>query len=528
MKRENWTTRLGVIMAVAGSAIGLGNFLRFPGQAALYGGGAFMIPYLVAFFLLGLPIAWAEWTIGRYAGVRGYNSAPGIFRCVTGKRNMAYAGSFCVTLTTIITSFYVFIEGWCLAYALRYLFGWIEQGSTADFGKLFVETAGLKGNGALFQHGLLNFNLLCMFFCLLFNYFLIYRGIVKGIEWFCSFALPMLLVCSLIIIVRVLTLGNPTGVEGQSIFDGLGYVWNPSQPGKTFWESLLNPEAWLAGAGQVFFSLSLGFGVICTYASYTKQNDDIALSSLTAVAGNGFCEAVLAAMMVIPAAYIFLGPAFLTPDNLGSSFTIGFQALPGVFNQMPMGRMFGFLFFFLLFLAAVTSSISTLQPIVTLLEEGLQLGRKSSLTIAGVITTFGAFFTAYFTENLTALDTMDFWVCNVSIFVMAGFQIIMFSWVLGLDAGMAELQRGAQIRIPRFFRFVMKYVSPLYLILIFVAWMSLKFPEQLVRVSQNTVAQLSLGFIVFVTIFNLFITSQALTRWEKQERLESNEVTGEI
>jgi len=518
MRREHWATQFGVILAVAGSAIGLGNFLRFPGQAAVHGGGAFMIPYLVAFFLLGLPIAWAEWTLGRYAGIRGYNSAPGIFRCAAGgSRKMAYAGSFCVTLTTIISSFYVFIEGWCLAYALRYLFGWMEKGTLESFGKLFYETAGLSGNGALFQGGILNFNLGCMFFCLAFNYFLIYRGIVKGIEWFCSFALPALLICSLIVMVRVLTLGNPTGIEGQSIFDGLGYIWNPSQPGKTMLESLSNPETWLAGAGQVFFSMSLGFGVICTYSSYTKRDDDIALSSLTAAAGNGFCEAVVAAMMVVPAAYLFLGPAFLTPENLGSSFTLGFQALPSVFAQMPMGRFFGFLFFFLLFLAAVTSSISTLQPSVTLLEEGLHLGRKSSLTITGMITTFGAMFTAYFTDKLTALDTMDFWICNVLIFIMAGVQIVMFGWGLGMDTAMDELQRGAVIRIPRFFRFVMKYVSPLYLMIVFIAWVYLKFPEQCTKISQDTVVQLSLGFIVFVTIFNLFVTSQALTRWEKQE-----------
>jgi SNF family Na+-dependent transporter len=528
MKPENWTTQLGVIMAVAGSAVGLGNFLRFPGQAAMYGGGAFMIPYFIAFLLLGLPIVWAEWTLGRYAGIRGYHSASGIFRCVTGKRSMAYAGSFCVTLTTIITSFYVFIEGWCLAYALRYLFGWMEHGADRNFSKLFIETAGLEGNGALFQHGLMNFNLLCMVFCLLLNYFLIYRGIVKGIEWFCSLALPALLVCSLIIMVRVLTLGNPTGIEGQSVIDGLGFVWNPSQPNKTLWESLSNPETWLAGAGQVFFSLSLGFGVICTYASYTRQNDDIVLSGLTAASGNGFCEAVIAAMMVVPAAYIFLGPAFLTPENLNSSFTIGFQALPEVFHQMPMGRVFGFLFFFLLFLAAVTSSISTLQPAVTLLEEGLQLRRKASLTIAGMITTFGAFFTAYFTENLTALDTMDFWVCNVFIFIMAEIQIIIFGWILGMDTSMAELQCGAQIRVPYFFRFVIKYVSPLYLLVVFIAWVYLKSSEQLVKILQNPVAQLALGFIIFVTVFNLVITSQALTRWEKQEQLEKNSPDWEI
>ncbi len=385
-KKENWATQIGVILAVTGSAVGLGNFLRFPGQAALYGGGAFMIPYFCAFFLLGLPIAWAEWTLGRYAGIRGFNSAPGIFRCVTGgRRSMAYAGSFCVTLTTIIFSYYIFIEGWCLLYALRYLFGMMQLGSPEKFAELFGQTSGVGSHGSLFSGGILNPSLLCTFACFALNFFLIYRGVVRGIEWFCKLALPALLICSIIILIRVLTLGNPTGIEGQGVLDGLGYAWNPSHPGKTVLETLADPMAWLAGAGQVFFSLSLGFGVICTYASYTKRDDDIALSSLTAVSGNGFCEAVIAGLMVVPAAVMFLGVDYLTPENLGT-FGVGFQALPNVFDRMPLGSVFGFLFFFLLFLAAVTSSISTLQPGIALLEEGLLLSRKSSVTVMGMDT----------------------------------------------------------------------------------------------------------------------------------------------
>jgi hypothetical protein len=162
------------------------------------------------------------------------------------------------------------------------------------------------------------------------------------------------------------------------------------------------------------------------------------------------------------------------------------------------------------------------------LEEGLNLGRKSSLTIAGLIVTFGSIFTAYFTENLQALDTMDFWICNVFIFIMAGVQIVIFGWVLGIDKGMEELQYGSQIRLPYCFRFIMKYVSPLYLLIVFVAWVSMQFTQQITKIAENHVVQLALGFIVFVTIFNLFVTSQALTQWKKRDKLESDEVDGEL
>jgi SNF family Na+-dependent transporter len=521
MQREQWFGRFGAILAVAGSAVGLGNYLRFPGQAALYGGGAFMIPYLVAFVLLGLPIAWAEWTLGRYAGVRGYNSAPGIFRCVTGKRSMAYAGSLCVSLTTIITAFYLFIESWCLSYTLRYLFNMMPS---ENFSALFVDSVGLKGNGAFLGQHLLNLNVFCLVACFVVNYLLIYRGIVRGIEWFCSLALPALLVCSFMVMFRVMTLGNPTGIEGQDFISGLGFIWNPSQQGKTFFESLSNPETWIAGAGQVFFSLSLGFGVICTYASFTKKDDDICLASLTAAAANGFCEAVLAAMMVVPAAFMFLGSAFLTPENIGSSFTLGFQVLPEVFAKMPAGNLFGFLFFFLLFLAAVTSSISTIQPGIVLLEEGLAVGRKASVAIMIVITSSGAFLTAYFTDKLTALDTMDFWVCNVLIFMIAGVQIVIFGWSLGLKTAMEELNRGAQIRLPRWFGFIFKYVSPLYLLVIFAAWCGSSFSERLAKIAADPVVQVSLGYMLLVTVFNFLITARAVKRWQQEDITDNDYV----
>ncbi|MDR3182681.1 MAG: sodium-dependent transporter [Planctomycetaceae bacterium] len=521
MNHEKWAGRFGAILAVAGSAIGLGNFIRFPGQAALYGGGAFIIPYIAAFVLLGLPIAWMEWTIGRYAGVRGFNSVPGIFRCVTGKRSMSYAGSLCVTLTMIITMYYLFIESWCLAYALRYLFDTMPGG---HFNTFFTASTGAGGNGDFFAQGYFNLNLYCLAACILINYVLIYQGIVKGIERFCAFAMPALFICLLIILVRVITLGNPTGIPGQDFISGLGFVWNPSQPGKTMVQSLSNPETWLAAAGQVFFSLSLGFGVICTYASYTKRNDDICLSSLTAAAANGFCEAVLAALIIVPAAFMFIGPALLTPENLNSSFTLGFQVLPQVFASMPAGHFFGFLFFFLLFLAAVTSSISTIQPGITLMEEGLNVGRKASVAVMALITSFGAFFTAYFTKNLLALDTLDFWVANVLIFIMAGVQVIIFAWGMGVKSSMEELHRGSQIRLPHWFVFVFKYITPLYLAVIFVTWCYSSFLDRLRDIAADTVVQLSIGLILFIMMFNFLITSQANRRWGKEQK-EDNDYT---
>ena len=122
-KREYWASRVGVILAVTGSAVGLGNFLRFPGQAAKYGGGAFLIPYLVAFLVVGLPMAWAEWALGRYGGAHGHNSSPGIFRTLLGSRKGAYLGMLGTLMPLMIYMYYLSVEAWCLAYAWDYLTG---------------------------------------------------------------------------------------------------------------------------------------------------------------------------------------------------------------------------------------------------------------------------------------------------------------------------------------------------------------------------------------------------------------------
>lgn len=526
-QNENWKSQLGVILAVTGSAVGLGNFLRFPGQAALHGGGAFMIPYFIAFLILGIPLAWTEWALGRYGGARGYHSVPGIFRCIVKSRWGAYFGTICVLMQILIFSYYIFIESWCLVYAVWYAMsatgvateqiGTMQLGSPETFGILFGDLVGLGEDGRFFKNMFTSPGMIALIACFAFNFVLIYRGINRGIEWFCKIALPLLLICSLIILVRVLTLGNPTGIEGQSFFDGLGFVWNPSTPEEGFFKKLSNPNAWLAASGQVFFSLSVGFGLIITYASYTKRNDDIALSSLTACTGNSFCEVVFGGLMIVPAAVMFLGSANIK-ENVATSFALGFQTLPSVFEQMPLGFFFGFLFFFLLLLAAITSSISMLQPSIALIEEGFGLGRKMSVTILCFVQMISTAFVVYFSKGLLALDTFDFWVGNVGVFVSATFQVILFAWILGMRSGMEELERGAMIKIPRFVKYLIKYIAPLFLITIFLFWLKINLPAKIEEIKGEFVARLSIGFMLALGIFLTMVVALALTRWEKQDK----------
>ncbi len=531
--RETWATRIGVILAVTGSAVGLGNFLRFPGLAAQYGGGAFMIPYVVAFLLLGLPIAWVEWSMGRFGGARGYNSAPGVFRAVCGKGWASYLAIFGPLIPVVIYMYYVFVEAWCLGYAWNYLVPLLGLGDGLHLGSdpqqyesFFASFVGSHEHGAAFSGPGLQ-ALIFLGICFVLNFTLIYRGLQKGIEWFCRFAMPALIVCALIVLVRVLTLGTPNpDVPEQSLVNGLGAMWNPTKPDQTLGQALSNPEIWLAAAGQIFFSLSVGFGIIITYSSYVRKNDDVALSALTAASGNGFCEVVLGGLITIPAAFVFLGQPFV--DDPPGTFGMGFVSLPNVFNLMPAGGFFGFIFFFLLFLAAVTSSLSMLQPAIALFEEGLGIGRKASVAMLGFITLMGALFIVFFSQGLLALDTVDFWVGNVCIYIMATVQVILFGWVLGLKRGLAELERGAEIPVPPMLGFVIKYVSPLYLLIIFGLWLWKSLPERLLAVAdvepgQPPVVALSLGLIVVVLIFFILIIARARRRWDKLEVSQKEE-----
>lgn len=469
MSSQHWGTRLGVILAVAGSAVGLGNFLRFPGQAAQHGGGAFLIPYFCALLFLGIPIGWAEWTMARYGGRKGLHSGPAIMG-VAGKGSWArYVGILSVLVPLGVSFYYTYIEAWCLQYTWYYLTGGIGlsannlEASSQIAGDFFNKVSGAGENGIIYggSHETLLFWLITFAI----NIWLVFRGLSGGIEKFCSLAMPAMAVCAIIVLIRVLTLGTPDPAKpDQSVLTGLGFMWNPD------FSKLLNAETWLAAAGQIFFSLSVGFGVILNYASYMNKSDDVALSGLTAAATNEFFEVGFGGMITLTASVVFLGVS-ATLDASGSSFSLGFKTLPVVFAQMGVaGNFIGALWFFMLFLAAITSSISMYQPALAFFEESLGISRKRGTVFLTSICLIGSFLVMYYSKDLEFLDTIDSWVGTFMIFVLAGIQIICFSWIFGLERGWKEMHLGAKIKVPSIFKFVLKWVAPVYLLIVFIAF----------------------------------------------------------
>jgi SNF family Na+-dependent transporter len=510
--KESWNSRLGVILAVSGSAVGLGNFLRFPGQVAQYGGGAFMVAYFISFLLIGLPICWAEWSMGRYGGERGFHTSVGIFNAITKHPLGKYLGVIGIVIPISVYMYYVVIEAWCLGYSVNYLAGRMNFEDASGAGAFFAQFTGIGENGSGLGFSGISQVGFFLILCFGLNFYLIYRGLSRGIEIFCKYAMPALVILAIVILIRVLTIGTPDPTQPQnSINAGLGFMWNPNKVvliesstdaatgevslsetpifGKTYIaqaeaaaaanpnlelkrigivKQLKNPQLWLAAAGQIFFSLSVGFGIIMTYASYLNKQDDVILSGLAACSANEFCEVALGGLITIPAAVAFLGAA----GAVGGTFALGFNVLPMVFDSMPAGGLFGFIFFFLLFLAAVTSSLSMLQPGIAFLESALDINRRQSVAILGFITGMGTLVVVYFSADLKALDTMDFWIGTFLIYIMATIQIIIFAWVMGIPKGFEEASHGSSISIPRIFGPIMKYITPVFLLGIFFFWAS--------------------------------------------------------
>jgi len=512
---EQWGTRVGVILAVAGSAVGLGNFLRFPGQAAANGGGAFMIPYFVALLIVGIPIGWAEWTMGRYGGRKGFHSSPSILGVFGKGAAGRYLGVLGVLIPLAVSYWYTYVEAWCLGYFWEFATGGIGIDTTAPIAEqsaraaqVFSDMTGRAENGFASAGTMEMFVFWVLAFTV--NIWLVFKGISKGIEKFVSYAMPAMAVCAMIVLVRVLTLGTPDpSLPDQNVVNGLAYMWNPD------FSALGNPQTWLAAAGQIFFSLSVGFGVIINYASYLRKKDDVVLSGLTASATNELFEVGFGGLITLTAAFVFLGTANMIGAVQGGSFGLGFTTLPVVFAHMgAFGNFIGAVFFFMLFLAAITSSISMYQPSLAFFQESLGWSRKQATTLMVTLCIGGSALVIYFSKGGHFLATIDDWVGTFLIFVLAMVQIILFSWVFGVDKGLAEAHQGAQIRIPRFYRFIMKYVTPTYLLVIFVAFCKSNLPAWVQSVADEPLRQGAMALIIGTLLLIVVCTRIGAKRWQ--------------
>ncbi len=458
--RDNWGSKIGVVCAVAGSAIGLGNFLRFPVKAATNGGGAFLIPYFIALVLIGIPVAWIEWALGRHGGKYGHGSAPGILNAITRHSWVKYFGSLGIFGPMLIFFYYCYIESWLLGFTWYALTGELMKvTANGTVGEFFGNYISLKTIAFAGIPSALFFFLLTF----LINFTVIYFGIRRGIEIVNKYALPAILILGILLLIRTLTL--------PGIGHGLGYMWNPDL------SKLRDSKAWFEAAGQIFFTLSVGIGVIMTYASYVKKGQDIALSSLTSCATNELAEVIIGGTLIIPLAIVIYGANNIAEIAKMGTLGLGFQTMPVIFGKVTLGGLFQFVWFLLLFLAGVTSSVSILQPAISFLEDDAGMTKRFSVAIVALITFFFGLI-AVFGLSAGAVDEMD-WMTDFCLISFGLIETIIFGWFFGIDKGMKELDEGAEIKIPAFFGFVFKYITPICLICVLSFWLLQNAPERI-------------------------------------------------
>ncbi len=461
-EREQWGSKIGLILAVAGNAVGLGNFLRFPVQAAQNGGGAFMIPYFIFFLILGIPLMWIEWGIGRNGGRYRHGSTPGMFDVIWKNKLAKYFGAIGLFISLTIMIYYTYIESWTLGFSLFSINKLYFDETTFSAMKNFLYSYQGREAGIHFSGYWTAYILMIITFVL--NFWVLYKGISKGIEKLAKIALPMLLVFAAILAVRILTLGTPDpSMPQNSVWTGLGFIWNPD------FSQLGDPKIWLAAAGQIFFTLSVGMGTIHAYASYLKPKDDIALSGLTTAATNEFTEVILGGTIAIPVAVAFFGLNTTQEFAKGGAFDLGFVSMPLIFQRIPFGEFFGFLWFLLLFIAGITSSVAMGQPVIAFMEDEFGMSRKKAVGTLAIVVLIAVQFVIFFLK-FGFLDEMDYWAGTFGLVVFALIETILFMWVFGADKAWAEMNAGGDFTIPKIFYYIMKYITPLVLFVIMIWW----------------------------------------------------------
>lgn len=453
---QSWGSRVGLILAMAGNAVGLGNFLRFPAQAVANGGGTFIIPYLVCFVLMGVPLLWVEWASGRYGGQFGHHSTPFILDAMARRKFWKYMGVFGIFTNIGVASYYCYIESWTLSYMMHSVIGTftgLDQAQVAqffsDYTSITVATLGIPFEAVIMY-----------ILCLLLNTYILSKGL-DGVEKAAKIGVPLLLIFGAILAIRGVTLGESAGIEGASAWDGLNFFWQPN------FQDMWDPKVWLAAAGQIFFTLSVGMGTIHCYASYLDaRRSDVALNAVSAGFVNEFVEVVLGSLVVVPIAAGYLGLDWVK-ENVG--FSMAFQTMPYLFEQWGaiLGKLAGLFWFGLLFFAGITSSLAMGTPWMGFMNDEFNWGRKKGAWSFGAIVLIMGLPTV-FLFNYGVFDEYDYWVGTVSLVLLALAEIILFGWFFGIEKGWREINRGRELKVPIFFKYIIKYVTPLLIITVFV------------------------------------------------------------
>jgi len=441
--RDSFGSKFGVIAAAAGSAVGLGNIWRFPLVTTQNGGGAFLLLYVGFILIIGIPVMLSEFSIGRKAQLNAFGS----FKKIAPNTPWFMVGFLGIVTAFAILAFYSTVAGWTLEYFLQAVSGKLMKAENME--RHFANFSTDPYRPVIWQ----------LVFMIL-TAFVVFAGVKKGIEKFTKILMPVLVILILFVVIRSVTL--------DGAMEGVKYLFVPD------W-SAVNFKTVLMALGQAAFSLSIGMGTLITYGSYINKNNNL-LKTSSQVALADTSIAILSSLMVIPAIFAF------SAGNVGEMSPgpgLVFEVLPNVFKAMPGGSFVAIIFFFLLSVAALTSTISVLEVVVAYLKEEIKMSRGKATLIASIsISVLGVFATLSFSTlndvsvlGHTIFGLLNYASANVMLTFGALLIVIFVGWSMGKSKFLAEVSNQGTISSKLFgiVFFIIRYIAPVAIGIIAVA-----------------------------------------------------------
>ena len=440
-KRSSFSGKIGFVLSAAGASVGLGNIWRFPYLAAKYGGGIFLIIYILLALTFGYSMIIAETSIGRMTG----KSPVGAFSSFGKSRWLSFGGWFNAIIPILIVPYYSVIGGWVIKYLVEYIKGNGSRLATDGYFSSFI-TDGLSTE-------------ICFIVFALFTLGIIYAGVRNGIERVSKFMMPVLVVLS--VIIAIYSVSRPGALKGVEYFL-IPNIKNFS------WMTVV------AAMGQMFYSLSIAMGILITFGSYMKK--DISIEDSTRnVEVFDTAIAIMAGLMIIPAVFSFSGG---DPDTLQAGPSLMFITIPKVFDSMGFGTVIGILFFLLVLFAAVTSSIALTESAVSTFEDELGWGRKKATVLVGVIMLLlGSLSSLGYGPlanvkilGMQFLDFFDFLTNSVMMPIAAIAICLLVSKVIGVKRVEEEVLHGeSSFRRKKVFYIMIQYLCPIFAVIILIS-----------------------------------------------------------
>lgn len=440
-KRSTFSGKLGYVLSAAGASVGLGNIWRFPYLAAKYGGGIFLLIYILLALTFGYTMIVAESALGRMTR----KSPVGAFESFGKAKWLSVGGWINAVIPILIVPYYSVIGGWVIKYLVEYIKGNSEKLATDGYFSEFIS------NGVSTE--------LCFVVFCLFTLVIIYAGVQNGIERVSKIMMPILIVLSVIITIYSVT--RPGAIEGVKYF----LVPN------------IDNFSWMtvvSAMGQMFYSLSIAMGILITFGSYMKRDTAIEDSTRNIEVFDTLI-AVMAGLMIIPAVFAFSGG---NPDTLQAGPALMFITIPKVFENMGLGTAVGILFFVLVLFAAVTSSIALTESAVSTFEDEVGWSRKKATVVVGIIMlALGTLSSLGYGPlacvkiiGMQFLDLFDFLTNSVMMPIAAFMTSILVSRVVGVNRIEEEIIHGeSAFRRKRVFIVMIKYFCPIFAIIILIS-----------------------------------------------------------